>query len=96
MTEHADTEHIVSYKQLFSVLMTLFALTGVTVFASRFDFGALNVWIALMIASTKASLVLIFFMHLKNESNLIRGAFLVTVILLAVFIGLLILDVAYR
>ncbi len=94
MTEHED--HLLSYRQLFSVLMVLLCLTGVTVFTAQFDFGWLNIWIALGIAGTKATCVLLFFMHLKYESNLIKGTFLTTVVLMAVFIGLILLDVAFR
>ena len=94
MEEHQD--HLFSYKQQFFVLMVLLCLTGLTVFLSQFDFGWLNIWIALGIAATKATFVLLFFMHMKYESTLIKGTFLTTVVLLAVFIGLMLLDVAFR
>ena len=92
-----DTEkHLFSYKQLVAVLIVLLILTGLTVLASRFDFGALSIWIALLIAAAKASCVLLFFMHLKYETTLIKGTFLSTLITLSIFIGLMLVDVAYR
>jgi cytochrome c oxidase subunit 4 len=52
---------------LFGVLSTLLAMTFVTVAVSWHNFGRLNIWIALGIAVFKASLVLLFFMHLKYD-----------------------------
>ncbi len=48
-------------------LLALLFLTIVTVGASYIDFGAGNVVIALFIATIKASLVALFFMHLKDD-----------------------------
>ena len=95
MAEHE--EHILSYKTLLMVLGVLFVLTVITVFASTIDLGALNVWVALMIASVKATFVLLFFMHLKFEqSNVFAITFVVTVFCVAILIGFLFWDVAHR
>lgn len=56
-------------KVYFNVLFALLVLTVVTVGAARIDFGALNTIIALAIASVKASLVLMYFMHLKYDDK---------------------------
>ena len=48
-------------------LLALLFLTVITVGASYIDFGAGNVVIALFIATIKASLVALFFMHLKDD-----------------------------
>ncbi|HML15843.1 MAG TPA: cytochrome C oxidase subunit IV family protein [Bryobacteraceae bacterium] len=48
-------------------LVALLCLTIVTVAASYVDFGSGNIVIALTIASIKASLVALFFMHLRYE-----------------------------
>jgi len=88
--------HIISYKTLFGVLLALMALTGVTVGASYVDLGRLNVWIALAIASVKASLVLLIFMHMKFEGRLLKLSFLSTVGFLAVMIGFTFWDIAFR
>ena len=92
----ADDNHISSYKSLLTVLGLLLFMTGVTVLASRVDLGPLNIWIALSIASVKAGLVLMFFMHLRYESRLFGFAFLGTIAFVAIFIGFLFWDVAYR
>ncbi len=88
--------HIISYKTLFGVLLVLLVLTGVTVGASYVDLGRLNVWIALAIASVKASLVLLIFMHMKFEGRLLALSFLSTIGFLAVMIGFTFWDIAFR
>ncbi len=88
--------HIIPYKTLFGVLLALLALTGVTVGASYVDLGRLNVWIALAIASVKASLVLLIFMHMKFEGRLLKLSFLSTIGFLAVMIGFTFWDIAFR
>ncbi len=50
------------------VLGALLFLTVVTVLIARFDFGSLNMLIAMGVAAVKASLVLTFFMHLKYDT----------------------------
>ena len=47
-------------------------------------------------AALKASLVMLFFMHLKHEGRFIRTTFLVTVVTLAVLIAFLFWDVSFR
>ena len=89
-------DHILSYKQLLGVLGTLFALTIITILASRIDLGWLNVWIALMIASIKSSFVLLFFMHLKYENKLFVLTFIMTIFFVAILIGFMFWDVAFR
>lgn len=85
-----------SFRCLTSVWIVLLILTGITVGVSRFDFGAINIWAALGIASLKASLVILYFMHLKNEPRLLVTCLFVALLTLATFIGLTFFDVLYR
>lgn len=87
---------ITPYQHYFHVLLLLFALTGLTVWLSTLDLGGLNIWMALAIASLKATFVLLFFMHLKDESRFLQGSFLCTIIILAIFIGFMFWDIAFR
>src|ERR1700759_4412020 len=66
-TEHAHGEHDhhESAGIYVKTLLALLFLTIVTVGASYIDFGPGNVVIALFIATIKASLVALFFMHLR-------------------------------
>ncbi len=63
-TEHA---HHGGAKIYARTLIALLCLTIITVAAAGIDFGAGNVVIALTIATIKATLVALFFMHLKYE-----------------------------
>ena len=94
--ETHEQPHILSYGTLVLVLGVLLVLTGLTVAVSYVHMGFWNVPIALTIASLKASLVLLFFMHLKYEGPIIRYSFLSTVTFLAIMIGFTFWDVAFR
>ena len=69
--EHAD-HHIVSPLQYCMVFGTLLVGTLITVLAAYKDMGWLNPVIALGIASFKAVVVILFFMHVKYQSKLIK------------------------
>ena len=69
----AGNDH--SLKPYFVVLGALLVLTVVTVAVAYIDFG--HPWsdlVALMIAMTKASLVVVYFMHVKGSTTLIKLA----------------------
>ena len=70
--EHVE-HHIVTPFQYTLVFATLLLFTGITVGAAFIDFpGALNAIVALAIASFKASVVILFFMHVKYQSRLVK------------------------
>lgn len=94
--QNHDTGHILSYQKLLLVFVALLVLTAVTVTSSRIDLGAAGIWVAIFIAATKGSLVLLFFMHTKYEGPVIRYSFLATVGTLAIFIGFIFWDVSFR
>ena len=89
-------QHLMSYTALALVLAALLVLTGLTIWVSYHDLGALNVPLTLTIASTKVLLVLLFFMHLKYEGRAIVFSFVGTICFLAIMIGFLFWDVAFR
>ena len=91
-----QTEEILSQAKLLTVLAILLALTALTVGASYHNLGRWNIVIALGIASTKASLVLLYFMQMKSAGFAVRLSFLLTVGLLALFIGFLFWDISLR
>lgn len=62
----------VSIRSYFVIFGALIALTGLTVAVALVDLGHLNTAAALVIAGTKALLVLVFFMHLKISGSLVR------------------------
>jgi cytochrome c oxidase subunit 4 len=64
--------HVVPVRTYLLVFASLMVLTAATVAASRFDFGEGNTIVALAIAVLKASLVVLFFMHVKYSGRLIQ------------------------
>jgi cytochrome c oxidase subunit 4 len=71
MSSHSE-QHITSYKSLGIILITLLALTIVTITVTSIDLAAWSVGIALLIACVKVYFVLAYFMHLKYESILLK------------------------
>ena len=61
--------HVMSPGVLLGVFASLLALTALTLATARIDLGEWNVVLALAIASVKAALVALFFMHLKYENR---------------------------
>ena len=71
-----------------NVLITLAVLTFITVAASRIHLGrAGNIGLGLAIATVKASLVVMFFMHLKYEQRWWAGFVLFPLALVMIIIG---------
>jgi len=64
--------HISSYYLLTRVLIALLFLTFISVLVTQLHFGAFTVAVALLIASVKVFLVLIYFMHLKYENLFLK------------------------
>src|ERR1700760_4570570 len=69
--EHAE-HHIVSPLQYTFVYITLLIGTIITVVAARLELGVFNPIVALAIACTKAVIVILFFMHVKYQSRLVK------------------------
>jgi cytochrome c oxidase subunit 4 len=69
--EHAD-HHIITPKTYILVFATLLIFTGITVGAAFIDLGILNPVVALGIACFKAVIVILFFMHVKYQSKLVK------------------------
>jgi len=80
------------------VLAALLVLTVITVIAAGINFGSpsVNVVVALAIATAKASLVALFFMHLLYDSRINALIFLMGAIMLAIFLIFILLDVEAR
>jgi len=88
---HTDTVHITPYRTHAWVLISLLALTFITITVTWIDLSALTVFIALTIASVKAFIVLRNFMHLQFESSLFR-VFVVMVLAIYVLVILFTLS----
>ncbi len=84
--------HVVPLKILVGVFAALALLTVITFAASLVDFGEFNLVIALVIAVIKASLVVLFFMHLLWDKPFNAIVFVGCLIFVGLFIGLTLLD----
>ncbi len=97
MSGHSHTvSYSASLKLYAGVLTTLLVLTAITVAASRIDFGAGNIVIAMIIATIKASIVALFFMHLRHDKPVNAIAFTSSLFFLALFIGFCLIDAKSR
>ena len=65
--------HIVPIKTYNTVFISLLVLTAFTVAAATIDIGPFNLPLALAIATFKAAIVTLFFMHLNYEHKFIWG-----------------------
>lgn len=86
------SEHVVSTRTYYAIFLTLMVLTAVTVWVATFDLGRLNVVAALAIAVVKATLVLLYFMHLRYSPRLTWFIVSVAFVWLAILIGLTMSD----
>jgi cytochrome c oxidase subunit 4 len=94
--EDRQETHIVGTKTFVLVWIALLFLTGLTIEAAEMQMGKWSMLANLLIASTKASLVLWIFMHLKYERRLFKLLLLVPIVTITIIIGLTFLDIWYR
>lgn len=68
-----SAHHIVQPRTYFNVLILLMALMFLTIAASHWHINpVMNLLLALLIAFTKMSFIVLFFMHVKYGTNLTR------------------------
>jgi len=91
--DHHGISHVASIKVLVGTGGTLLLLTLVTVLATKVDFGAsINLGIAMAIAVIKATLVILFFMHLKYDKIFHTVVFMSAILAAALFVGFTLMD----
>ena len=95
MEEHSKS-HIVPYKTYLYVLMGLIAITLISVAVTHVELGKLSIFAAILLASVKSSLVLIYFMHLKFDNKVLQIFVTAIFILVALVIFITFLDYNYR
>lgn len=97
MSSHDHHSHVIVPTQTyFAVYVALLVLTIITVAVAQFDFGSLNIVIALFVAFIKASLVACVFMGLYWDKGFNRILILVSILFIALFLGLSAADVFAR
>lgn len=90
--DHHGFSHPMPIWMLLSVFFALLVLTGLTVYQSTFDLGNAEIWMSLTIATVKAGLVILFFMHLLWDKPLNAIVILGSLIFVALFLGFTLMD----
>jgi cytochrome c oxidase subunit 4 len=91
------SEHIVYPRVYITIFLVLMVGTGLTVLAAFQDFpGPLNAVVALTIAVIKATLVVLYFMHVRYSSRLIWLVIAAALFWLAIMFALTISDYSTR
>lgn len=67
-----DPHHVVPLRVYYAIFAILMVLTAVTVGVAYIDLGPVNTVAALAIAGFKAMIVVLFFMHVKYSTRLIK------------------------
>jgi cytochrome c oxidase subunit 4 len=96
MSDHSTSKSspLLTY---FSVWIALLAGTYITYEVSKIDLGPFNAAVALTIATTKALLVALFFMHLKGASEkLLKLVVISTIFFLFILLALSMADYGTR
>lgn len=84
--------HVMPIKGLIAVFLSLVVLTVLTVWVAEFETGRYDIVIAMAIATVKAMIVALFFMHLLHDKVLNIIAFFGCVLFVALFLGFALLD----
>jgi len=94
---HANVGHVVSLRVLFAVWGALMVLTIVTVAVTYIPaelLGPFTLWVALGIAGIKASLVALYFMHLRWDRPLNGIIMAISIAVVILFVGGALTDTA--
>lgn len=98
MADHHDDHdhgiaHVASKKVLLGTWVALMILTIITVLATKVDLGAsANLTIAMLIATVKAILVCMFFMHLRYDKVLHTVVFCSAFLFALLFVSFALMD----
>ena len=97
MAERAhDQHHVVPLKIYYGIFGILMVLTGVTVGVAYIDLGRWNTVVALAIACFKAMIVVLYFMHVKYSTRLIKLTVIAGLYWMVILFGLTLGDYLTR
>jgi cytochrome c oxidase subunit IV len=96
-TEHTDSVgHIIPAKNYVVIWAILMVCTALTVFAATLELGIFNIVVALLIASIKGTLVVLFFMHLRYSTKLTMVTVIASIFWLFILFSLTMTDYISR
>jgi cytochrome c oxidase subunit 4 len=94
MSAHSTSSSLTTYV---AIWIALLVGTALTVYASGLDLGPFNAAVALTIATIKATLVALFFMHIKGASEKLTKLVVISALFfLLLLLGLTMTDYATR
>jgi cytochrome c oxidase subunit IV len=96
VSNQEHTEHIVPPGTYITIILTLLALTITTVVVAYVNLGPLNIVVALAIATAKATLVVLFFMHAKYSPKRTKLVIMAGIFWLAILLFMTLSDYASR
>lgn len=91
---HGAVGHVAPLRALIGTGAALLVLTWLTVAVTRVDLGELNIFVALGVATVKAGLVMLFFMHLRWDRPFNAIVCIGSIAFVALMIAFTILDTA--
>jgi cytochrome c oxidase subunit 4 len=91
-----SSHHVVSWKVYVGIFLALVALTVITVWVAGHDFGDFNLVVALGVAITKATLVVLYFMHARYSERLTHVVIVSSLVFFAILVFLLLTDYVTR
>ena len=96
-TEHIDhVGHIIPANRYVVIWAILMVGTALTVFAATLELGVFNIVVALLIASIKGTLVVLFFMHLRYSTKLTMVTVIASIFWLFILFSLTMTDYISR
>lgn len=97
MDEHFDPmSHVVPISMYVTIWAALMIFTGITVFAATVELHVFNIVVALLIATIKGTLVVLFFMHLRYSTKLTMVTVIAAIFFLFILFGLSMTDYLTR
>lgn len=96
MASHQSTHHVIPAKVFVIILGILLVLTVLTVVFHSMQLGSLAAPVAFIIATTKAVLVMAYFMHLKYDTTINKMIFGTAFFFVALLFILCVIDIATR
>ncbi len=96
MSKHDEKHHIIPYRTFLLVLLALLSFTFISIGVTSYDLGPLTVVTALLLATFKTILILIYFMHLKFDVRMFGILVAAVLALIGVVIFIRFLDYLFR
>jgi cytochrome c oxidase subunit 4 len=90
------SEHVVPTRVYYTIFLALMVCTAITVGVAFVDLGPMNAVVAMTIAVFKATLVVLFFMHVKYSTRLTWVVVVASVFWLLILLALTLADYASR